>query len=66
MLIIHEDYVPFDEKVASINAWYDRHERDWVIEKMNKDGYQVGDVVRVCGKDTKNHIVAEMKKEYWI
>lgn len=55
---------PFDYKVAGIDAWYDRHTRDWCIELLNKDGYQVGDAIRVGDKETKNAVVKELREEY--
>lgn len=40
----------FDETVAYIDCWYDRHTRLWVLQKMNKDGCQLGDAEYVYGK----------------
>ena len=54
----------FDEKVAKIDAWYDRHTRDYCICLLNKDGYEVRDCIRVGDKGTKNKVVAELKEEY--
>lgn len=58
------DSKPFDYEVAGIDAWYDRHTRDWCIELLNKDGYQVGDAIRVGDKETKNAVVKELREEY--
>lgn len=54
----------FDNTVVNIDAWYDRHTRDYVIQLKNADGYQVGDAIRVGDKNTKNSIVKELKAEY--
>ena len=54
----------FDEKVVKIDAWYDRHTRDWCIQKLNSKGYQVGDSIRVGDKVSKDAIVKELKEEY--
>lgn len=64
IIIINEEYAEFDETVTEINAWYDRHTRDYVIEKLNKDGYQVGDVIRKPDKASKDNAVKELKAEY--
>lgn len=61
---IKEEIVPFDTNIVKIDAWYDRHTRDYCIEFLNKDGYQVGDSIRVGTKEDKNHIVKVLKKEY--
>lgn len=54
----------FDEKVVKIDAWYDRHARDWCIQKLNSEGYQVGDSIRVGDKVSKDTIVKELKEEF--
>ena len=54
----------FDEKVVKIDAWYDRHTRDWCIQKLNSKGYQVGDSIRVGDKVSKDAIVKELIEEY--
>ena len=40
----------FDETVVNIDGWYDRHTRLWTLQKMNKDGYQIGDAAYIYGK----------------
>ena len=40
----------FDEKIAYIDCWYDRHTRLWVLQKMNKEGFQIGDATYIYGK----------------
>lgn len=61
-----EDYEPFDTKVVAIDVWYDRHGRDYCIELLNKDGFQVGDAIYVGNKADKNQIVKELKAQYGI
>ena len=61
-----DEYEPFDEKVVKIDAWYDRHYGDWIIEKRNAQDYQVGDCIRVRGRKNKDMIVKELKEEYGI
>lgn len=56
--------IEFDEKVVSIDTWYDRHTKLWVIQKLNKDGYQVGDADYVYGKQAAMKETEELKKEY--
>lgn len=60
------DWEPFDEVVTQIDAWYDKHQRLWIIELQNKDGYQVGDALIGYGKQWKDQTVAELKAEYGI
>lgn len=64
VLIINEDYTPFDDTVVKIDAWYDRHTRDWCIQLLNKDGYQIGDAYREGTKEGKNYMVESLKEEY--
>lgn len=59
-----DDLPEFDEKVVKIDAWYDRHTRDYCIQKFNKAGDQVGDAIRVGNKADKDTIVKELKEEY--
>lgn len=54
----------FDETVASIDAWYDRHTRLWIIQKLNKEGYQIGDASYVYGKKLAMQVTAELKEQY--
>lgn len=54
----------FDEKVVKIDAWYDRHTRDYCIQLLNAEGYQVGNSIRVGNKIDKDITVSELKKEY--
>lgn len=61
---IKDEYKPFDTKVVKIEAWYDRHTKDYCIQLLNKDGYQIGDSIRVGTKEDKNHVVRELKEEY--
>lgn len=63
MIRIHEEYEPFDTKVTKIDAWYDRHSRAWCIQKLNKDGYQVGDAIWVGDKASKDAVVKELQEE---
>lgn len=59
-----EEYEAFDETVVKIDAWYDRHTRDWCIQLLNKDGYQVGDAIRVGTKAGKDSEVKWLKEQY--
>lgn len=61
---IKDEYKPFDTRVVKIEAWYDRHTKDYCIQLLNKDGYQIGDSIRVGTKEDKNHVVRELKEEY--
>ena len=63
-MIINEECEAFDEKIAKVDAWYDRHTKDYCIQLLNKDGYQVGDSIRVGNKLDKDIVVRELKQEY--
>ena len=39
-----------DEVVTDVVAWYDRHTRLWIVQKFNKDGFQIGDALFIAGK----------------
>lgn len=63
-IMIIGEFEEFDSSVAKIDAWYDRHTRDWVVELLNKDGYQIGDVVRCPDKKAKDSEVKYLKEKY--
>lgn len=58
------DYIPFDEKVVEIDAWYDRHSKSWCIQLLNKEGYQIGNAIWVGNKEDKDAVVTDLKIEY--
>lgn len=62
--MILPEITKFDDKVVKIDAWYDRHTRDYCIQLLNKDGYQIGNSIRVGNKEEKDYVVSELKKEY--
>lgn len=62
--IVDEDAMEFDTAVTSVDAWYDKHTRLWVVQLLNKDGYQVGDAQYVYGKAEAKAVKAELEKEY--
>lgn len=59
-----EDLPPFDTKVVRVDAWYDRHTRDYCIQLLNAKGYQVGDSIRVGTKADKDVEVAYLKEKH--
>lgn len=61
---LNVDYKPFDDKVVKVDAWYDRHTRDWCIQCLNKDGFQVGDAKRAGNKWDKDYFVETLKAEH--
>jgi len=64
MITLSVKDIEFDEKVVYIDTWYDCHTRLWVIQKLNKDGYQVGDADYVYGKQAAMKETEELKKRY--
>lgn len=61
---INEEYIEFDEKVVKIDAWYDKHTRLWVIQKLNKEGYQIGDALYIYGKASAMIEKKNLEEEY--
>ena len=59
-----QDLEAFDEKVVKIEVWYYRHGRQWCIELLNKDGFQVGDAIYVGNKEDKDCEVKYLKELY--
>ena len=55
--------VYFDETVATVDAWYDPHTKLWVIQKLNKEGFQVGDATIVHGKKDAMRTKKEIETE---
>ena len=55
--------VDFDEEIASVDMWYDAHMKLWVIQKLNKEGYQIGDAVIVHGKKDALRTKKEIEEE---
>lgn len=53
----------FDEKIAYIDCWYDKHTKLWVLQKMNKDGYQIGDAYYIYGKKTAMEYKKQLEQE---
>lgn len=57
------DGTGIDETIVEIDAWYDRHTKLWVIQKLNKDGYQIGDAEYVYGKQMAMKVKKELEAE---
>lgn len=66
VITLGEEIKEMDYKPATIDAWYDRHTRDWCIQILNKEGYEVQDCIRVGDKKTKDSVVKDLKKEFGI
>lgn len=64
MRLLNTSNKQFDETPAKIEAWYDRHTRDYCIQLLNKEGYQIGNSIRVGTKVDKELTVKELKAEY--
>lgn len=53
-----------ENKVVSVDAWYDRHTRLWCIQLEDENGYQVGNAEWVYGKADAMARKAELEEEY--
>lgn len=56
----------WEEEVVGMDVWWDRHTRDWVIQLLDHNGYQVGEAQRCGNKVSRDSIVQQLKKEYQI
>lgn len=52
-----------EQKITSVDAWYDRHTRLWVVQCLDADGYQVGDATYVYGKKDAMEVKADLERE---
>lgn len=59
-----DEYKEFDEKVNSVDCWYDKHTKLWVIQMLNKDGYQIGRAEYIYGKKAAQTRKNEIEKEH--
>ena len=64
MTILKEEWTELDETITDVDVWYDRRTRLWVIQKLNKNGYQIGNAIFVYGKKSAMETAEEIRKEY--
>ena len=48
---------------SSVDAWYDKHTRSWVIQKKDEEGNQVGDADYIGSKEEKDNLVKEYESK---
>ena len=65
------DYKPSDkneeeEKPSYIDIWYDHYTKNWVVQVMNKRGYQVGNSTYVYRKIEAKNTGLYLSKQYGI
>ena len=67
MLINGIEYIPTGEqpKATSIEMWYDRHRREWVLYPVDAEGTQIAEATYGFGKAEALRIKAELEEE-WI
>jgi hypothetical protein len=56
----------YNAKPFSIDMWYNRHERSWVVRVMDEEGNQIGDATYVYSKSEALDQVKIWKEEYGI
>lgn len=68
MIINGIDYTPnYEEpKAVSIEMWYDKHYRHWVIYPIDEFGNQIGEAQYGFGKQDAKRIKDELADEYGI
>ena len=52
-----------EEIWVSIDAWWDRHTRSWVIQKKDRNGYQIGNAEYVGNRQSKDYVISQLQKE---
>lgn len=57
------EYKEVDDKIASIDKWYDKHTRLWIVQCKNKDGDQVGEAFYGSKKSSEIEY-KRLKKEH--
>ena len=63
---IDSDIEYHNAKPFSIDMWYDRHERSWVIQVKDKENCQIGDSVYVGTKPEAINQVNRWKEKYGV
>lgn len=53
-----------DEVVTKIRYWYDRTERAWVVQAVDKDENQIGDCQYDGLKSGRDFSIRMLKKQY--
>ena len=63
---IDSDIKYHNEKPFSIDMWYNRHERSWVVQVKNSENCQIGDSVYVHSKPEALNQVKYWTEKYGV
>ena len=55
--------MPMERKAATVEMWYDRHRREWVVYPVDANGYQVAPARYAFSKSEAKDIKAEIENE---
>ena len=66
MKFLNLEHTEIDETIVKVETWYDRHQRIWVTQLKNKDGYQIGNTIYSFTKEEAKETTKELKAEYGI
>ena len=64
MKILGLKSIEYDETIVKVDTWYDRHQRIWVTQLKNKDGYQIGNAIYSFNKEEAKETTKDLMKEY--
>lgn len=64
MKIIGLEHTEYDETIVKVDTWYDRHQRIWVTQLKNKDGYQIGNAIYSFSKAEAKETTKDLMNEY--
>ena len=51
------------KKAVKVDAYWDRFSRSYIIQKLDENGYQVGDAICVGNKADRDVVVADLMRE---
>ncbi len=63
MKILGLEHKEIDEIIVKVDTWYDRHQRIWVTQLKNRDGYQIGNTIYSFNKKEAKETTKELMKE---
>jgi hypothetical protein len=61
---INNNYNTEEPKPSSIRKWYNRSQRSWVVQLLDKEENQIGNATYVYSKSEAEDEVNRLKKEY--
>ena len=53
-----------EPKVVSVDKWYDRYSRSWIVQLKDESGNQVGDAMYFGNRESAEKEYSHLIKEY--